>query len=306
MNNTTTGSTGLSLYLTMPAAVPSLAAPVLAAHLGITESSALHRLSAGPGLIASGLDQQSAQRLFTILSALGLNLRVDPAARALPRHDLSIQLSIWGDLGRAADTIAGVLSCGRSGVANALTRPGGLMLPDLGAQEARRLQDRLAVIPGVIVLCTNREDAPFDLFATRPLSHHQRAKLEKALRYIGARPDDLTGACAAGLGLASRDHLISRFSDLHLIALSRSVQRFDLYLTGVVGWVTKDLADFLVARTGQPRARFEMITSSDPILIDCGLTYSVMRQFCADYAAIGLFSRPLLRGLTQFPDNAIL
>jgi hypothetical protein len=306
MYNTTAGSTGQSLYLTVPIAVPGLAAPVLAAHLGITEKGALNRLSAGPGLIASGLGQQSAQQLFNLLSVLGLHLRVVPDSREMRRFDLSIQLSIWGDLNRTAERIAGLFSRDPMDVAKELTLPGGVLLPDLDAQAAQRIQDRLAVIPGVIVLCADRDAAQYDVFATRALSVDQRGRLAKSLRCIGARPDDLTGACAADLGVASRDHLISRFPDFGLLALERSVKRFDLYLTGVVGWVTKDLADFLVARTGHPRARFEVITPDDPVLIDRGLTHSVMRQFCGDYAAIGLFTRPLLRGLARFPDNAIL
>ena len=48
-----------------------LAAPVLASHLGLTESHAFRRLSISPGLIARGLGPQAAQRLFSVLSVWG-------------------------------------------------------------------------------------------------------------------------------------------------------------------------------------------------------------------------------------------
>lgn len=306
MHGTTTGSTGLSLHLTVPIAVPGLAAPILAAHLGISESGALHRLSSGPGMIASGLDPQSAQLLFNLLSVLGLHLRIGPDARDVPRYDLSIQLSIWADPRRTAEKIASALSRDPEDVAKDLSLPGGLILPDLALREIDLLQNRLSAIRGVILLRADRDGLLYDLFTTRTLSDDQQIRLAKALKRIGARPDGLTGACAAGVGQASRDHLLSRNPDLPLLAIERSIQRYDLFLTGVFGWVTKDLADFLVARTGQPRARFEVISPSAPVLIDRGLTYSVMRQFYGDYAAIGLFTCPQLRGLARFPENAFL
>lgn len=306
MNSTTTGTARFSIDLAAPAMVPALASPVLASHLGITESLAFRRLSMGSGPIARGLDPQAAQRLFSVLSALGLQLHLRPDGDRTAQFDLSVQLSVWADSRRVVARLAAALSRDPADIAQALVRPGGLILPDLNQQQLRELQDRLGSIRGLILLRADREGALSDLFATRPLAPAQHMRLTEILRMIGARPDRLTGACAAGLGSAMRDHLMSRLPDLGLIALDRALQRFDLYLTGVTGWVTKDLADFLATRTGQPRARFEVISAADPVLLDSGLTHAVLRQFCADYAAIGLSARPLLRGLTGFPDNPIL
>lgn len=306
MHITTTGSARLSLHLAAPAIFPELAAPVLASHLGITESLAFRRLSISPGLIARGLGPQAAQRLFSVLSALGLQLHLRPDGDRTAQFDLSVQLSVWADSRRAVARLAAVLSRDPDDIAQALVCPGGLILPDINQQQLRDLQDRLGLIRGLILLRADRDGALSDLFATRPLAPAQHSRLTEILRMIGARPDRLTGACAAGLCPAMRDHLMSRLPDLGLIALDRGLQRFDLYLTGVTGWVTKDLADFLATRTGQPRARFEVISPANPVRLDSGLTHAVLRQFCADYAAIGLSTRPLLRGLTGFPDNPIL
>jgi hypothetical protein len=306
MHSTTTGSARFSLHLAAPALVPALAAPVLASHLGITESLAFRRLSHRPGPIARGLGQEAAQRLFSVLSALGLRLHLLPDGDRTAQFDVSVQLSVWADSRRAVARLAAVLSRDPADIAQALVRPGGLILPELSQPQLRALRDRLEPIRGLILLCSDREGGMSDLFATRPLAPDQHARLTEMLRMIGARPDRLTGACAAGLAPVMRDHLLTRLPDLGLIALDRGLQRFDLYLTGVTGWVTKDLADFLATRTGQPRARFEVISPADPVLLDSGLTHAVLRQFCADYAAIGLSTRPLLRGLTGFPKNPIL
>lgn len=306
MDITTTGSARFSLHLAAPAMSPALAAPVLASHLGITESHAFRRLSISPGLIARGLGPQAAQRLFSVLSALGLQLHLRPDGDRTAQFDLSVQLSVWADSRRAVARLAAVLSRDPADIAQALVCPGGLILPDLNQHKLRDLKDRLGLIRGLILLRADRDGALSDLFATRPLAPAQHSRLTEILRMIGARPDRLTGACAAGLCPAMRDHLMSRLPDLGLIALDRGLQRFDLYLTGVTGWVTKDLADFLATRTGQPRARFEVISPANPVRLDSGLTHAVLRQFCADYAAIGLSTRPLLRGLTGFPDNPIL
>jgi len=306
MQSTRTGSASFTLHLAAPTRVAALAAPVLAAHLGITESLAFRRLSTSPGPIAQGLAAHAAQRLFSVLSALGLQLRLRRDDDRTAQCDLSVQLSVWADCGRAAAQLATALSRDPADIAQALVRPGGLILQDLSPQEVRAARERISRIRGLILLRADRDGALSDLFATRALKPGERARLADMLHLIGARSDRLTGACAAGLGPAMRDQLMSRLPDLGLIALDRSLQRFDLYLTNVTGWVTKDLADFLAARTGQPRARFEVISPADPLLLDHGLTHAVLRQFCGDYAAIGLFTRPLLRGLTGFPDNPIL
>ena len=75
--------------------------------------------------------------------------------------------------------------------------------------------------------------------------------------------------------------------------------RYDLMLTDVTGWVTKDLADFLVGRTAQPRSRFEVISPDAPLALDRGLGQNVARQFRGDYAAIGLHTRLILSGRSR-------
>jgi hypothetical protein len=299
-------TTRVTLLLAAPSAVAQLAAPVLADHLGISTRTALQRLMASPGPIARQLAPQSAELLCSLLSALGLNPLIQPEGDRSPRCDLSIQRSIWVDPDRASRRLASALGLDIRSVDQAMGRPGGLMLTGLTLAEAQQMHQRLSAIRGLILLQSDRKTALYDVFATRPLRGDEGDALTAALRSISARPDPLSGACASGLDGPARKRLIAALPDLGLIALDRGVQRFDLQLVGVRGWVTQDLADFLVARTAQPRARFEVISPDEPVTLDRGLTHAVLRQFCADYAAIGLLTRPLLRGLSRFPDNPIL
>lgn len=306
MHGTTTGSVGYSLLMTGPVALAALAAPILAAHLGISESRALRRLTTGPGPIATGLDQMAARQLFALLTTLGLTLCLRPDNDAAQRLDLSVQLAVWADVGHVSAQLSLVLARDPVEIAQSLQRPEGLMLRNLGRLQAREMQARLASIRGLVVLQADQDGAIYDLFHDHTLTASQTTHLCTVLRHLGLRPDPFTGACATALNRVQRDHLLARLPDLGLFAIDRRFQRFDLYLTRVTGWVTRDLADFLALRTGQPRSRFEVISSAEPLLLDHGLTPAVLRQFQADYAAIGLFTRPLLRGLSRFPKNPIL
>lgn len=116
----------------------------------------------------------------------------------------------------------------------------------------------------------------------------------------------LTGAIAEGLSQRLSQKAAAELAGDGLITVNRAFQRFELHLIGVTGWVVQELADFLALRTGQPRARFEVISPAEPIVLDTALTHGVARQFCADYAAIGLFTRLHLRGLPRNAQNLIL
>lgn len=287
--------------LCLSAATPTahLAAPVLAHHLGISRQAALRLIGSAPCVIASALDPQPAQRLLSILSSLGLRVRLVQQDGTTSRVDLSVQLSVWSDAAKLSDRLAGLLDQNPAEVTASLSRPGGLILADMPADEATTLCNRLRRTRGLVILRSDPETALYDVFATRPLSDDEQHRLQACLRLIGSTADPVTGALAAGLGRSLRDHVLSRLPDLGLFAIDRVFQRYDLMLTDVTGWVTKDLADFLVGRTAQPRSRFEVISPDAPLALDRGLGQNVARQFRGDYAAIGLHTRLILSGRSR-------
>lgn len=282
-----------ALRLTAPLRVPGFAHSVLVATLGLPATEVARRLDSG--FLAEGLRATQAARLQTILSVLGLPVRIDDGT-GQTRIDLSVQLSVWADAPRVARRVARLLRLDPDHVSRALAGPGGLVLSDLPRAAADGLAATLRRTRGLVVLASDTATALYDIHCARPLARHESDRLAETLRLLGSEPDLLTGAVAANLTRRHRDLLLARLPDLGLLALDRSFQRFDLLLTGTTGWVTRELADFLTTRTQQPRARFETLSSAAPLTLDLSLTMAVARQFCADYAAIGLFVRPILSG----------
>ena len=283
-----------ALCLTAPLRVPALAHSVVSATLSLSSAEAARRIDSG--CLADDLPASRAARLQTMLTMLGVPVRIGTPA-AEPRTDLSAQLSVWADAPRVARRLARVLRLDPADVAAALSRPGGLIFPDLPRAASERLAATVQRTRGLFVLASDSATALYDIHIGRPLSHREQERLADTLRLIGSEPDLLTGAVATSLGRRHRDLLLARLPDLGLLAIDRSFQRFDLLLTGTTGWVTRELADFLTTRTHQPRARFEALSPAAPLTLDIALTLPVARQFCADYAAIGLFVRPILSGL---------
>ena len=113
-----------------------------------------------------------------------------------------------------------------------------------------------------------------------------------ALTRLGLGGDPATGAVATGLNASTARHMARRLGR-YLFVLNRDFQRFDLRLVGSPGVDEADLRSFLAGRTGGGNPR----SAGDPGLIDRDLPHRAMRQFSADYAAIGLVVRAELRGL---------
>lgn len=282
-----------ALRLTGTLRAPVLAHSAIAATLGLSPTEAARRIESGQ--LADGLSASRATRLQTVLSVLGLPVRIDNGA-VEQRTDLSAQLSVWADGPRVAARLARILRLDPADVTVALAQPGGLVFPDLPPAAADRVGALLRRTRGLVVLASDTATARHDIHLGRPLTQGEADRLSETLRLIGTEADLLTGAVAMNLSRRHRDLLLARLPDLGLLAIDRSFQRFDLLLTGTTGWVTRELADFLTTRTHQPRARFETISPAAPLTLDLALTLPVARQFCADYAAIGLFVRPILSG----------
>lgn len=261
---------------------------------------ALQRLSEAPSVLAEGLDPESAGRLANLLRSVGLRVRVDGDGAQGRRVDLSIQLAVPVRVQRAIRMVAAETGLAVDTVTEALATPGGLVLTGLFEDEAMRLQQALGKLASLLLIFSDPASAVYDVFL--PDGPADEA-LSTRLRMMGAEPDPISGAVATGLDRALCRHLTQHFPDAGLLVMDRAFQRFDLYLTRVTGWVTGDLADFLVARTGLPRSRFEVISDGVPLRIEVGLTRAAARQFRADYATIGLHTLMLLSGLSETADN---
>ncbi|PLL14600.1 hypothetical protein C0V75_04045 [Tabrizicola sp. TH137] len=304
MTATLDSALGYDLFLTPPPLGAAITRRVVARHLGLDADSLLRHLATPGEPIRQGLPGTEATRLQSLLRATGWPATIRPA-RSAPAVDLSLQPAIWADLSRLSRRLSGLLGREAGSVLSALHRPGGLILP-AGDPHHETVQTAARQgLPGLNLISADPATALYDLFPTRMLGPSERAAITRHLCAFETASGGLTGAVAEGLSAPLCQGAMAKLRNAGLIAVNRAFQRFELHLVAVSGWVGRDLADFLALRTGQPRARFEVISPTDPVVLDTALTHAVARQFCADYAAIGLFTRLHLRGLPRNAENPI-
>lgn len=280
------------VFETAPCARNDLTAPDLSCTFGIPHEVASEWLAAGPSFLAADPCPKHAEGLAALVA-----MRDSPDSAGeigIGGIDVSVQLAVWAEVEGMSARLSHLLRSDPSDVARELGQSGGLIHEGLDGDSALRIAARLRQLPGLIVTLSDRATALYDIYLTRPLFDIEATRLNAMTGLIGTLPDALTEAVATGLDRRNRDVLLSRLPDLGLVAIDRAFQRFDLILTGATGWTTPELADFLVARTQRPRAAFETLSPDLPVKLDLGLRSNVARQFCADYAAIGLMVRPVL------------
>lgn len=293
-----------ALYIDAPASAAAASHALVARHLGIDPDSLHDHLAAPTSPVLQGLSGAEAGRLQRLLQATGWPVSIRPDWTR-PTTDLSLQPAIWADCPRLVRRLARILDQESNTIQAALHRPGGLVLSATDPRRALLTDHALRPLRGLAVIASDPQTALHDIYPIRPLSPQERADIARLLSPFGTPASGTTGALAEGLSTTLRDLAMARLDPTDAIAVNRAFQRFELHLIGVTGWVGSELADFLALRTGQPRARFEVISPADPVILDTALTHGVARQFCADYAAIGLFTRLHLRGLPRNLDNPI-
>lgn len=292
MTKATGTDKGHSIILTAARGRQDLAAATLSRHLGIPVPDALVRLSSTPSVLAADLQLGRADHLATLLGLLGFGVRI--GSHKTQPIDLCAHLKVWADPERTARKAASALSMDAADLRAAFRQTGCIVVEGLDQADAGAMAAQLRNVRGLVVTLSERSTALYDLFPTRTLHKEEEVELDALAALLGVTRDPLTDAVIAGLERRSRDLMLARLPHLGLRAIDRAFQRFDLVLTGATGWTSADLADFLVGRTQRSRAAFEQLSPAAPVTLDLALDGPVARQFCADYAAIGLLVRPIL------------
>lgn len=300
MTTNLSSSSGLRLVLVSTGPNAHLAAGVVATHLALTPEVALARLLQAPSVLAEAVEPLVARKLADLLRSFGLRVRLDAVQGPEAPVDLSIQISVPVRMQRAIRIVAEQTGLTLDEVAHKLHCPGGVILTGIDRAEAKRMRAKLGRVGTLTVIESDPASAVYDVFLP---DRDTGESLGDRLRMLGAEPDPITNAVAAGLDRALCNHLLRRFPEAGMLVLDRAFQRYDLYLSRATGWVTQDLADFLVARTALPRSRFEVLSERLPVKIELGLPHAAARQFRADYASIGLHTFLVLSGLVQTADN---
>lgn len=298
----------LRLSLLSPCSTVSLAAPTLAAHLGIGPEDAVQRLTNAPSVLANRLEETRAKRLANLLLAIGVEVRLEPShqktcatGQRAAVFDLSIQPIESDNLTSLAEALAESLPANLlatyarniTKIHQALAGPNGLVLVNISSEQIKQTRQALRRIEGLRLATSNPISALHDIFADPREPGQVPKTVCVALQHLGLAPCPLTGALATRVDTRTRDLLFKRFEKVGLIAMNRDFQRFDLFLTGVRNLSPRELADFLIARSDLPRKSLERM--SRPLKIETGLTRANALAFQSDYAALGLETCARLR-----------
>lgn len=283
MEQQTSGSldsrqTGLRLIAVAPAAHKAL--DFVSQQLRLPPATVADLMQRAPCTLPIQASDTDLTRIRAMLMTVGLRVeRVDDLGD-------TVNLTLFADARPPQDdlvaTVAQVLGRAPQEVRSALASPFGLTVALPGPGSVTQLARRLRRIRNLTVVQSNPAISTYDVFAAK----HLPSGLTAHLRFLGLIEDPVTQAIASGLDHQTVQHLQRLFPAACI--LDRAVQRFDLWLVQSVDWQADDLADFLMARTGLPRGRFDTVTPNNPIRIETALPRQSALRFRTDYAAMGL------------------
>ena len=291
-----TADTGCTVLLQAPSPQMALAADTVARCLRIPVAEALARLAEAPTCLAVDLPVGRARRLGTLLRLLGLRVAILPGDAPLSDvpHWFEVALQAGGPEARAmlAPLVAALLEAQGTVTMHA---PSCAVIEGLDWPAVSALRRRIKGVPGLRLLVSDPGQASYDLIPFgRPADPDSACGLGRHLQRLGLVRCALTGAVGADLDATMRRLVLARFPQAGVIALNRDFQRFDLELTGTPDPRHRELADFLSARTSLPPSAFAGREARAGLRIECGLTRADTLAFQADYAAIGIETRPRL------------
>jgi hypothetical protein len=291
-----TSDTPVTVMLQAPSPQMALAADITAQHLRISRQEALARLADAPARIASSLPVGKARRLCLLLRLLGLRVSMMPDNAHPAEVQGGYEVSLQANGADARLRLRAMLSAMPMPVASAmLDMPSGVVIEGLDWSGVVTLRRRIKSEPGLRMMISDPQSASYDVIPWgRPADPASAIALTRHLRRLGVARCALTGAVGADLDAAMRTHVLSRFPEAGVIALNRDFQRFDLILTGAPDLPQRDLADFLAARAQVPHALLARPGAAPGLRIECALTRADTLAFQADYAAIGIETRPML------------
>ncbi len=277
------------IHVTAAAPAAPLAILSIASILGIEPQQAADRLASLPTVLADSVAPPVARRLSALLTALGMQVRLDPTLSPMQQptavlSDVAVQAKARPTAEQASRLAAAVM-LPEDEVLARLRCVEGLVLRDRAASQIEALRRALRRERGLRVIVSPQTTDICDAFrrdgAPRPVTEIVR---------LGLGPCRLTGAIASGMNRATAACLLRRTGET-LLVLDRAFQRFDLYLVAAHGMDEHDLERFLASRptTGVDRA------IGGNRRLDGDLSRKAALQFIADYAAIGLDVRANLR-----------
>jgi hypothetical protein len=277
------------IHVTAAAPAAPLAILSIAGILGIEPQQAADRLASLPTVLADGVAPPVARRLSAVLSAFGMQVRLDPTLSTPVAHP-GLEIALQPTAGLVPALVrraARIVELEPEVVSAGMSRPGGLVLGGLGEDRIKALRDAVRRDPAFRILHSVESTATYDAWR-RP---GEAVPVSDLVR-LGLGGDRVTGAVAVGMNAKTARHLGRRFGG-QLLILNRDFQRYDLRFVEAPELDPTELESFLAGRLSRARR------IGEPGLIDRDLSHRTMRQFRKDYAAIGIVVQAELRGLSR-------
>jgi hypothetical protein len=285
----------LAVRLHAPSPQMALAADTVAQYLHIPVIEAHARLADAPSRLAADLPAGRARRLGILLRLLGLRVELTAAddTSAIMPHLFEVALQADGPEARAR--LPGLRAALPSSCRVSFDLPSCVMIEGIDWPAVAAVRRAIKGVAGLRLLVSDPEQATYDLIPMEcPSDPGSTRALGQHLQRLGLGRCGMTGAVGAELDVTMQRLVLARFPDAGVIALNRDFQRFDLYLTGAPDPARRELTDFLATRTSLPASAFAGGQARAGLRIECGLTRADALAFHADYAAIGIETRPRL------------
>jgi hypothetical protein len=290
-----TAATRCTVVVEAPSPQMALAAETVAQCLRIPVAEALARLAEAPTRLAVDLPVGRARRLGMLLRLLGLRVAVLPADASVSEAPHSFEVALQASAPEARVRLAALVAAQDGAQAVTLDLPSCAVIEGLDWPAVSMLRRRIKGVAGLRLLVSDPGQASYDLIPFgRPADPDSARALGRHLQRLGLARCALTGAVGADLDATMRRLVLARFPQAGVVALNRDFQRFDLVLTGTPDPARRELADFLATRTSLPPSAFAGRQARAGLRIECGLTRADTLAFQADYAAIGIETRPRL------------
>ena len=273
----------------------ALAADTVAQYLHISLTEAHARLAEAPSQLAADLPAGRARRLGMLLRLLGLRVELtaaDDTSVAMPHL---FEVALQADGHEARERLPCLQAALPPSSRVSVNLPSCVMIEGLDWPDVALLRRAIKGMAGMRLLVSDPEQATYDLIPMECPSDPDSARaLVRHLQRLGLGRCAMTGAVGADLDVTMQQLVLARFPNAGVIALNRDFQRFDLHLTGAPDPARRELTDFLATRTSLPASAFAGGQARAGLRIECALTRADALAFQADYAAIGIETRPRL------------
>lgn len=279
-------------------------AVAVARGLGLSPDHTIRAIYRAPVVLASAMSRPVADKLYTLLSDLGFQIRMtdSPSADVLPEPlllDVALHVEDPIQTLPVAAELAQFCGVEISEALRLITDPPGIVLGGVTRATVDALQRRVGKL-GVTLTASDPLTSRFDLFAAG-LPATVAAQLRRELTDAGHPLPTGEALIATDLPHSLADRLwrkYGRSGEVRMI--DQAFLRFDLVLDGLLPGATArdDHAALLTGMFGMPPELFDTVMAQPPITLATDLAYGAFEEPLVQLGAAGLSARAVLSTFT--------